>query len=130
MIEKLKSALSKGSASAYYSLCTITAQCKFVETLVKISNQTTESGGGRDKKLTFLKNKLSESSVLNNLKELLFPLDPTVKLKSVQPESTQIFASKLMPMRLTFLTTSKRKDSLLNYNDSYMVIFKRGDDLR
>ena len=57
------------------------------------------------------------------------PLDPSVHVKSVQPESTTLFSSNLMPMRLTFSTV---RGSVTPYEcaEAYTTIFKRGDDLR
>jgi len=57
------------------------------------------------------------------------PLDPSVHVKSVQPESTTLFSSNLMPMRLTFSTV---RGNITPYEcaEAYTTIFKRGDDLR
>ena len=62
-------------------------------------------------------------------KSLSLPLDPSVHVKSVQPESTILFSSSLMPMRLTFSTV---RGTAIPYelSEAYSTIFKRGDDLR
>jgi phosphatidylinositol 3-kinase len=129
MIDKMKMALSKGPDTARQTLYTINAQCKFVDTLVKISRQTAESGGSRDKKTSILRRKLFESPELMDLKGLSLPLDPEIHVKNVQPESTILFPSKLMPMRLTF-STVRGITQPYECSEAYMTIFKRGDDLR
>lgn len=128
MIEKMKLKLSQGPPP-HNTLYTINAQCKFVEHLVKISKHIADGGGNRAKKLENLKRKLAESSDMMDLKGLALPLDPTIHVKNVQPESTVLFSSKLMPMRLTFSTVCGGRQPY-EYGESYMTIFKRGDDLR
>ncbi|KAI6171511.1 Phosphatidylinositol 3-kinase catalytic subunit type 3 [Aphelenchoides bicaudatus] len=128
MIEKMKLALTQG-APPHTTLYTINTQCKFVENLVKISRQITEGGGNRAKKLENLKRKLADSSDMMDLKGLALPLDPTIHVKNIQPESTVLFSSKLMPMRLTFSTVCGGRQPY-EYGEPYMTIFKRGDDLR
>lgn len=129
MIEKMKVALSQGPPP-HTTLYTINAQCRFVETLVKISRLVSESGGNRAKKLEVLKRKLGESPEMMDLKGLSLPLDPSIHVRNVQPESTLLFSSKLMPMRLTFSTVRGGGRQPYEYGEPYMTIFKRGDDLR
>jgi hypothetical protein len=129
MIEKMKTALARGSNVAHKTLSTINAQRKFVETLVDIARLMSEAGGNRLKKLEFLKRKLSESADLMDLKGLALPLDPSIQVKNIQPETTILFSSKLMPMRLTF-STVRGFAPPYECGEAYMTIFKRGDDLR
>ena len=49
------------------------------------------------------------------------PLDPTLAIEGIQPESATLFKSSLQPCRLTFVTL---------HGPDYVTIFKHGDDLR
>lgn len=57
------------------------------------------------------------------------PLDPSIHVKSIHADSTILFSSNMMPMRLTFSTV---QSSIIPYEcvEAYTTIFKRGDDLR
>uniref|UniRef100_A0A915CWQ4 PIK helical domain-containing protein n=1 Tax=Ditylenchus dipsaci TaxID=166011 RepID=A0A915CWQ4_9BILA len=105
MMGKLNGALAEGNKRSRRSLLSIERQRKFVDAL----------------RLDVLKTKLAESNEFLDLKGLSLPVDPSVLIKNIQVESTLLYASNMMPMRLTF-TTMK--------NQSYTTIFKRGDDLR
>uniref|UniRef100_A0A914LH10 Phosphatidylinositol 3-kinase catalytic subunit type 3 n=1 Tax=Meloidogyne incognita TaxID=6306 RepID=A0A914LH10_MELIC len=129
VILKLQQALSSGNSACKQTLATISSQKKFVDTLVDIAKSVADSSGSRSKKLELLKKKLIENNDLIDLKGMSLPLDPSVHVKSVQPESTTLFSSNLMPMRLTFSTV---RGNITPYEcaEAYTTIFKRGDDLR
>lgn len=57
------------------------------------------------------------------------PLDPSIHVKNIHADSTILFSSNLMPMRLTFSTV---RGYVTPYEcaEAYTTIFKRGDDLR
>lgn len=74
--------------------------------------------------LTFINNLF-----LFNFQGLSLPLDPSIHVKAVQPESTVLFSSNLMPMRLTF-STVRGSFTPFECAEAYTTIFKRGDDLR
>ncbi|KAI6232650.1 Phosphatidylinositol 3-kinase catalytic subunit type 3 [Aphelenchoides fujianensis] len=129
LLERLKRALAAGTNVARKTLSTLHAQLKFVETLGRISGQVAARGGGRARKLEHLKELLAASPELTDLKGLALPLDPAVQVKQVLPESSVLFSSKLMPMRLTF-STVRGFAAPFEYGEAYTTIFKRGDDLR
>lgn len=119
--EKLKGALSRGTSRKYQ---TLRSQEKFVQTLNEISKSVDEASGNIEKKTDVLRKALTESTDLQNL-DLLLPVDPSIKVKSIIPAKAHIFKSSQMPMSLTFQTANSSTP-----NDQYTVIFKRGDDLR
>ncbi|CAD5205554.1 unnamed protein product [Bursaphelenchus okinawaensis] len=129
MLERLLTSLQNGSSLAKMSRQNIMSQRTLVDALKQISKEVQSEGGNRQKKLDFLKRKLAHSPELMDLKGLPLPLDPTIQVKNVQPETTVLFASKLMPMRLTF-STVRGFSPPYECGEAYMTIFKRGDDLR
>uniref|UniRef100_A0A914I1L1 Chromatin modification-related protein MEAF6 n=1 Tax=Globodera rostochiensis TaxID=31243 RepID=A0A914I1L1_GLORO len=126
---RLKHELSKGNGTARHTLSNIATQKKFVDTLVDIAKAISDLSANRTKKQEVLRKKLSENADLTELKGLSLPLDPSIHVRAVQPESAVLFSSNLMPMRLTFSTV---RDGLTPYEcaEAYTTIFKRGDDLR
>ncbi|KAI1724754.1 phosphoinositide 3-kinase family, accessory domain (PIK domain) domain-containing protein [Ditylenchus destructor] len=129
VMEKLKAALAKGNSLSRQTLATLSHQKKFVDTLVDMAKFAAEVSGSRAKKLEVLKKKLAENHDLMDLKGLSLPLDPSIHVKNIHAESTILFSSNLMPMRLTFSTV---RGSVTPYEcgEAYTTIFKRGDDLR
>uniref|UniRef100_A0A183BU91 Phosphatidylinositol 3-kinase catalytic subunit type 3 n=1 Tax=Globodera pallida TaxID=36090 RepID=A0A183BU91_GLOPA len=126
---RLKHELSKGNGTARHTLSNIATQKKFVDTLVDIAKAISDLSANRTKKQEVLRKKLSENADMTELKGLSLPLDPSIHVRAVQPESAVLFSSNLMPMRLTFSTV---RDGLTPYEcaEAYTTIFKRGDDLR
>ncbi|KAI6220427.1 Phosphatidylinositol 3-kinase catalytic subunit type 3 [Aphelenchoides besseyi] len=129
MLEQLKRSLKSGSNVAQKTLNTLQAQLNYVDALVRIATQVQTKSGNRAKKLEYLKELLGKSVELTDLKGLALPLDPTIHVKQIQPESSVLFSSKLMPMRLTF-STVRGVAAPYEHGEAYMTIFKRGDDLR
>ncbi|CAD5207974.1 unnamed protein product [Bursaphelenchus xylophilus] len=129
MLDRLLNALQNGSSVARHSRQNILGQRTFVEVLKLISKEVQSEGGNRVKKLEFLKKRLANCPELMDLKGLPLPLDPAIQVKNVQPETTVLFSSKLMPMRLTF-STVRGFSPPYECGEAYMTIFKRGDDLR
>uniref|UniRef100_A0A915CVA0 phosphatidylinositol 3-kinase n=1 Tax=Ditylenchus dipsaci TaxID=166011 RepID=A0A915CVA0_9BILA len=129
IMERFKQALSKGNSTARNTLATLSQQKKFVDALVEMAKLVAEVSGSRAKKLEVLKKKLAENHELMDLKGLSLPLDPSIHVKNIQAESTILFSSNLMPMRLTFSTV---RGSVTPYEsgEAYVTIFKKGDDLR
>ena len=56
-----------------------------------------------------------------HLEGLPLPIDPRVKVDSIDSENASLFKSNLQPLKLVFRTSN---------NANYPVIFKYGDDLR
>lgn len=80
-----------------------------------------QESGGRSQKEKALRRSLREQHDLLNLCGLPLPLDPTIRVNALLPDTATLFNSNLMPMKLTFKTEN---------NGNYVTIFKRGDDLR
>lgn len=92
-----------------------------VDILVRMSKLVSQESGNRTQKELALRKALRGEEFLLNLEGLSLPLDPSVFVKNVIPDSTTLFQSNLMPMKLIFNTVDDR---------NYVTIFKRGDDLR
>ncbi|EDQ91095.1 uncharacterized protein MONBRDRAFT_20335 [Monosiga brevicollis MX1] len=73
----------------------------------------------RPKKVDELQRILS-SPKWQQLHDLPFPMDPSVRIKSINARSARIFKSALQPLGLTLETSM----------GDYGIIFKNGDDLR
>lgn len=92
-----------------------------IEILVSMAKLVSQESGGRSQKEKALRRALREQRDLLNLCGLPLPLDPTVRVYSLVPDTATLFNSNLMPMKLSFKTER---------NDNFVAIFKRGDDLR
>ncbi|VDD87750.1 unnamed protein product [Enterobius vermicularis] len=90
-------------------------------THLRIIFTLSQESGNRTQKELALRKALRGEEFLLNLEGLSLPLDPSVFVKNVIPDSTTLFQSNLMPMKLIFNTVDDR---------NYVTIFKRGDDLR
>ena len=86
-----------------------------------MSKLVSQESGSRSQKEAALRKALREEEFLMNLDGLSLPLEPSVHVKTLIPDSTTLFQSNLMPMKLFFNTMEDEK---------YVTIFKRGDDLR
>lgn len=64
-----------------------------------------------------------------NTVPLPLPLNPEVQVLYVIPEHCTVFKSSLSPLKLTFKTVA-RKDENGEYQDTYLFMYKVGDDLR
>ena len=94
-----------------------------------------------DGKTAFLRDELKglrsgKHNMLEFEKPLTCPLDPTVKLYGVKPESCNVFKSAVQPMKMTFNSrkfAAKREDrnpNVLPELGVYSIVFKNGDDTR
>ncbi|CAI4231603.1 unnamed protein product [Auanema sp. JU1783] len=102
------------------------AQQHFVDDLIVITEEAKKRSGRRDIRESSLRTLLSQANHLTKLNNLILPLDPTVKLIGVLPDSAQLFKSAMVPVKLTFKTT----DATGGRPQEYTLIFKQGDDLR
>jgi phosphatidylinositol 3-kinase len=98
-------------------------QAELITLLSKISRDIRSSSVDRPRKLENLKKFLADPK--NELTTfdppLPLPLDPTVKIVGCYPEDSNVFKSTMMPLLITFRTSS---------GVPYPIIFKNGDDLR
>lgn len=79
--------------------------------------------GNKDKGRYLLQEFLSIGHVKQKLSDFLCPLDPTLRCKTVKPESCKVMDSKMRPLWIVFENSDR-------YADDICVIFKNGDDLR
>ncbi|KHN83796.1 Phosphatidylinositol 3-kinase catalytic subunit type 3 [Toxocara canis] len=93
----------------------------FINVLVSMAKLVSQETGSRAQKEKALRKALWEQNELLDLGGLPLPLDPSIRVSSIVPEATLLFNSNLMPMKLSFKTDN---------NQTYVTIFKRGDDLR
>lgn len=98
-------------------------QSEFILIITKISKDVQELRGDRLKKIEHLKKVLADpkSNLLHFDPPLPLPLDPDVQVSGVIPEEASVFKSSLLPLYLSFRTTT---------GGTYSFIFKNGDDLR
>ncbi|EMC99255.1 hypothetical protein BAUCODRAFT_104191 [Baudoinia panamericana UAMH 10762] len=98
-------------------------QGELITVLSKISKDIRSSRGDRIRKIEQLKKMLADpkNELLDFDPPLPLPLDPDVKITGVIPEEGNVFKSSLLPLYLSFTTST---------NSAYGVIFKTGDDLR
>ncbi|KAL5005430.1 hypothetical protein ScPMuIL_018886 [Solemya velum] len=118
-------ALSKGGQDCRVRRAVLARQQFFMEKLVNLVKMVTRESGNRKKKIERLQALLQEPEVckinFSDFEPLPLPLDPDIKVKSIDPGRATLFKSALMPCRLTFQTTD---------GTEFVTIFKHGDDLR
>ncbi|RMZ89715.1 hypothetical protein DV736_g3048, partial [Chaetothyriales sp. CBS 134916] len=102
---------------------TLLAQAEMIAVLSKASKDIRFDRSNRPIKIEKLKKFLSdpENELLNLPAPLPLPLDPSVLITGIEPDSAMVFKSSLSPLLLIFKTTSTQP---------YPVLFKTGDDLR
>lgn len=93
----------------------------FVNILVSMAKLVSQETGSRAQKEKALRKALWEQNELLDLGGLPLPVDPSIRVNTIVPEATLLFNSNLMPMKLSFKSEN---------NQTYVTIFKRGDDLR
>lgn len=90
-----------------------------------ITSELKSIRGSANKKVERLRQMLGLNSgmaeLFNQENPLPLPLNPRTKVVGVIPEESTVFKSALSPLRITFLTETGEKCS---------VIYKKGDDLR
>lgn len=98
-------------------------QAELITVLSKISKDIRHSRIDRPRKIELLKKSLADAKneILTIDPPLSLPLDPTVSIIGCYPEESNVFKSSLLPLLVTFKTTTGTK---------YPIIFKTGDDMR
>ena len=101
----------------------LSAQKTLVNMISDVVKEVHAETSYREKKVELLQQRLTAPEYVSfNTGEIVLPLDPSVRVCGIEPASANLFKSKLMPSKLTFVTTPPQ--------DRYVVIFKDGDDLR
>jgi hypothetical protein len=142
-MDELLDSLRNGDNYARLIYENITNQERFLKSLNDIIKATNRESGGRDKKVTKLRQFLVDTSKSSSSFDLVnfhvnVPLiiDPGVRAVGINVDKTTMFNSNLMPCKFVFKTVP----SLIS-NDStnqqstfqqpeYATIYKIGDDLR
>ncbi|VDM99508.1 unnamed protein product [Thelazia callipaeda] len=121
VLSLLLSSLRSGGCDLRRRAASLDQQEILIEILVSMARLVSQESGGRSQKEKALRRSLREQHDLLNLCGLPLPLDPTIRVNALLPDSAALFNSNMMPMKLTFKTEN---------DDQYVTIFKRGDDLR
>ncbi|VDM09944.1 unnamed protein product [Wuchereria bancrofti] len=121
VLSLLLSSLRSGGSDLRRRAASLDQQEILIEILVSMAKLVSQESGGRSQKEKALRRSLREQHDLLNLCGLPLPLDPTVRVNALLPDTATLFNSNLMPMKLTFKTEN---------DGNYVTIFKRGDDLR
>ncbi|VDM58565.1 unnamed protein product [Angiostrongylus costaricensis] len=112
--------------SSFQNLCYFFPRnVQFVEDLKNLMNEAKSKHSRRDLRQSALCTLLANARHMKELRGLHLPLDPSVRLASVMPDSAVLFNSAMMPVKLTFRTITGS-----DANKEYTLIFKQGDDLR
>jgi phosphatidylinositol 3-kinase len=98
-------------------------QGEWILVLSRISGEIKESNESIAKRTERVKHFLADpkNELVTIDPPLPLPLDPSVQLVGVVPESTVVFKSSLHPIKVSFKTAA---------GGEYPIIFKTGDDLR
>jgi phosphatidylinositol 3-kinase len=98
-------------------------QAEWILVLSRISGEIKESNESIAKRTERVKNFLADpkNELVTIDPPLPLPLDPSVQLVGVVPESTVVFKSSLHPIKVSFKTAA---------GGEYPILFKTGDDLR
>ncbi|KAJ5071895.1 phosphatidylinositol 3-kinase catalytic subunit type 3 [Anaeramoeba ignava] len=95
---------------------------ELVNSLKHISEAIRTNKDPRPKKITHLRENFPKDHLdLVTFEKMPLPLDPSVFITGIVPESIYIFKSALCPLKITFKTINEK---------DYSIIFKAGDDLR
>ncbi|VDM45142.1 unnamed protein product [Toxocara canis] len=121
VLSRLLSSLRSACAESRRRAASLERQQNFINVLVSMAKLVSQETGSRAQKEKALRKALWEQNELLDLGGLPLPLDPSIRVSSIVPEATLLFNSNLMPMKLSFKTDN---------NQTYVTIFKRGDDLR
>ncbi|KAM9400726.1 LOW QUALITY PROTEIN: phosphatidylinositol 3-kinase catalytic subunit type 3 [Salvelinus alpinus] len=120
VIGRFSQALLKGDVRVMRSL--LASQQTFVDRLVQLMKAVQRESGNRKKK-TELQALLADNEKVNlcEIDPIPLPLEPSVRIRGIVPDTATLFKSALMPAKLIF----KAEEGKM-----YPVIFKHGDDLR
>uniref|UniRef100_A0A6Q2YE49 Phosphatidylinositol 3-kinase catalytic subunit type 3 n=1 Tax=Esox lucius TaxID=8010 RepID=A0A6Q2YE49_ESOLU len=101
----------------------LASQQTFVDRLVQLMKAVQRESGNRKKKTERLQALLADNEKVNlcEIDPIPLPLEPSVRIRGIVPDTATLFKSALMPAKLIF----KAEDG-----EMYPVIFKHGDDLR
>ncbi|KAK3732085.1 hypothetical protein RRG08_026470 [Elysia crispata] len=121
VLRRFSVALSKGPPELKRQRAQLASQQAFLKRLCALV-ESMQKEGNQKKKIEHLKAMLHNPEIVStNGEPIVLPLDPTILVKSINPEKSSVFASKLSPCLLAFQTASGKE---------YKAIFKHGDDLR
>ncbi|KAK7116058.1 phosphatidylinositol 3-kinase catalytic subunit type 3-like [Littorina saxatilis] len=125
VMKRFSSALQKGGQTLCHLRSALNTQKDFLNNIVVMVKIVMRESGSRSKKIEKLQALLQDAEALKvnftTFQEMPLPLNPAVRVTGIIPQEASLFASKLMPCRLTFRTVEGGR---------YVTIFKHGDDLR
>uniref|UniRef100_A0A3P8ZG53 Phosphatidylinositol 3-kinase catalytic subunit type 3 n=1 Tax=Esox lucius TaxID=8010 RepID=A0A3P8ZG53_ESOLU len=123
VIGRFSQALLKGDKSVRVMRSLLASQQTFVDRLVQLMKAVQRESGNRKKKTERLQALLADNEKVNlcEIDPIPLPLEPSVRIRGIVPDTATLFKSALMPAKLIF----KAEDG-----EMYPVIFKHGDDLR
>ncbi|WKX92385.1 hypothetical protein Q1695_010425 [Nippostrongylus brasiliensis] len=125
LLNRLLQTLNRGTPEMKRQEESLKMQRQFVEDLKILMQEATNKHSRRDLRQAALCTLLNNARHMKELRGLHLPLDPSVRLAGVLPDSAVLFNSAMMPVKLTFRTTTGT-----DANKEYTLIFKQGDDLR
>ncbi|RUS87925.1 hypothetical protein EGW08_004341 [Elysia chlorotica] len=121
VLRRFSVALSKVISNLKRQRSQLASQQAFLKRLCALV-ESIQKEGSQKKKIEQLKAMLHNPDIVStNGESIVLPLDPTILVKSMNPEKSSVFASKLSPCLLAFQTANGKE---------YKAIFKHGDDLR
>uniref|UniRef100_A0A4W5JEM0 Phosphatidylinositol 3-kinase catalytic subunit type 3 n=1 Tax=Hucho hucho TaxID=62062 RepID=A0A4W5JEM0_9TELE len=120
---RFSQALLKGDKSVRVMRSLLASQQTFVDRLVQLMKAVQRESGNRKKKTERLQALLADNEKVNlcEIDPIPLPLEPSVRIRGIVPDTATLFKSALMPAKLIF----KAEEGKM-----YPVIFKHGDDLR
>uniref|UniRef100_A0A915AJ48 Phosphatidylinositol 3-kinase catalytic subunit type 3 n=2 Tax=Parascaris univalens TaxID=6257 RepID=A0A915AJ48_PARUN len=121
VLSRVLTSLRSACAESRRRAALLERQQSFVNILVSMAKLVSQETGSRAQKEKALRKALWEQNELLDLGGLPLPVDPSIRVNTIVPEATLLFNSNLMPMKLSFKSDN---------NQTYVTIFKRGDDLR
>ncbi|KAK6013299.1 phosphoinositide 3-kinase family, accessory domain protein, partial [Ostertagia ostertagi] len=125
LLSRLMQTLQRGTPEMKRQAESLRMQRQFVEDLKILMQEATNKHSRRDLRQAALCTLLNNARHMKELRGLHLPLDPSVRLAGVMPDSAVLFNSAMMPVKLTFKTITGT-----DTNKEYTLIFKQGDDLR
>uniref|UniRef100_A0A673Z0J2 Phosphatidylinositol 3-kinase catalytic subunit type 3 n=1 Tax=Salmo trutta TaxID=8032 RepID=A0A673Z0J2_SALTR len=123
VIGRFSQALLKGDKSVRVMRSLLASQQTFVDRLVQLMKAVQRESGNRKKKTERLQALLADNEKVNlcEIDPIPLPLEPSVRISGIVPDTATLFKSALMPAKLIF----KAEEGKM-----YPIIFKHGDDLR
>ncbi|VDO23553.1 unnamed protein product [Haemonchus placei] len=125
LLSRLMQTLQRGTPEMKRQAESLRMQRQFVEDLKILMQEAANKYSRRDLRQAALCTLLNNARHMKELRGLHLPLDPSVRLAGVMPDSAVLFNSAMMPVKLTFKTITGT-----DTNKEYTLIFKQGDDLR